>query len=162
MIAREWAMRWQMLVLVAGIASCVQQEKPQTAAPSISSESENKKPDPPKLPRNPSHSEWPSLIGKRAEFIGTISEDVSKGLNGTQLLFDGTYLPLSEDLSKHFYEESFASTSIKVVGTLARVHHSGVPLHGQQGANGRVWETFVLEVERWNVVKPIEDHPEKD
>ncbi len=160
MIARKWAMRWQMLVLVAGIASCVQQEKPQTAVPSISSESENKKPDPPKLPRNPGHSEWPSLIGKRAEFIGTISEDFSKGMTGTKLLFDGTYLPLSEDLRKHFYEESFGTTSIKVVGILARVH-SGVPLYGQQGGNGRVWETYVLEVERWNVVKPTEDHQGK-
>ena len=163
MNAREWAMRWQMMVLVVGIASCVQQEKPQTAALSISSEAANKKPDTPRLPRNPNHSEWPSFIGKRAEFIGTISEDVEKGLPAKQLLFDGTYLPLSEDVCIHFYKESFVTTSIKVVGTLACVHHDGGPLHGQlQGANRSVWETFVLEVERWNVVKPTGDHPEKD
>jgi hypothetical protein len=83
-------MRWQMIFVIVGIASCVQQEKPPTGAPSISSEAEIKKPDPPRLPRNPTHSEWPSLVGQRAEFIGTISEDGSKGWHGTQLLFDGT------------------------------------------------------------------------
>jgi hypothetical protein len=71
---------------------------------------------------------------------------------GPQLFFDGTFL----DVSGEFSDRAFSAEKISATGTLERVHQGLVPLGGQQGQNGRVWEYYLLEVDDWHVVAATE------
>lgn len=97
---------------------------------------------------NPKDEMWPDLIGKHVEVIGKLTpRSGAKGDLRDTIFFNGTYL----EVKGNFDNEAFAADQIRVSGILTREHHSLAPLGGQGGMNGRVYETFLLNVEKWEV-----------
>jgi hypothetical protein len=103
-----------------------------------------------RLPSNPNHKEWPSLIDKRVEFIGRLSKAGRRKGDDRwpSIFFNETNLYVRGD----FPEEAYSAVQTRFVGILTRVQQGQID--GQQGARGWVWEEYRLEVTDWSIVEP--------